>query len=140
MSTKTGPTCSCATHTDGSTTNLLCPVHADTDPCATTSRVTGKRRKGTVRRGTCTACGWSEAARRDRGIHNETVWQDSDDVWHASVPADHTTPSREAHAARAAFRAAWQRRGWQHQSDPSPLTVKRERATGHGTVIFAAVR
>jgi hypothetical protein len=36
---------------------MLCPVHADTDPCLTMATVTGRRRKGTVRRGTCTACG-----------------------------------------------------------------------------------
>lgn len=50
--------CLCATHPDGSVTVLLCPLHADTDPCLTMSRVTGKRRTGTIRRGVCTACGW----------------------------------------------------------------------------------
>lgn len=71
--------------------------------------------------------------------HNETVWQDSDDVWHASVPHD-TNASRQAHAARAAIRAAWQLRGFQHRDDPRPLTVQYERATGHGTVIYRATR
>lgn len=51
--------CSCATHADGSVTKLLCPLHADTDPCLTMSRVTGRRRTGTIRRGVCTACGWA---------------------------------------------------------------------------------
>lgn len=50
-------TCSCARHTDGSVTTFLCSVHADTDPCLTMSSVTGRRRKGTIRRGVCTACG-----------------------------------------------------------------------------------
>jgi hypothetical protein len=50
-------TCSCARNTDGSVTTLLCPVHAGTDPCLTMARVTGRRRKGTTRRGVCTACG-----------------------------------------------------------------------------------
>jgi hypothetical protein len=51
--------CSCAKHPDGSVTTFLCSKHADTDPCLTTSGVTGRRRKGTIRRGTCTACGWT---------------------------------------------------------------------------------
>jgi hypothetical protein len=50
-------TCSCAHHTDGSVTSSLCPVHAKTDPCLTMARITGKRRKGSVQRGTCTHCG-----------------------------------------------------------------------------------
>jgi len=49
--------CVCATHTDGSVTSSLCPVHADRDPCLTMSLVTGRRRTGTIRRGVCTACG-----------------------------------------------------------------------------------
>lgn len=50
-------TCVCAHNRDGSVTTLTCPVHADTDPCLTMARVTGRRRKGTIRRGTCTSCG-----------------------------------------------------------------------------------
>ncbi|WIE81482.1 hypothetical protein [Curtobacterium sp. MCSS17_016] len=50
--------CACAKHNDGSRTTFLCPTHADSDPCETTSRVTGKRRKGTIRNGRCTNCGW----------------------------------------------------------------------------------
>ena len=50
-------TCYCARNTDGSITTFLCPTHAEVDPCLTMARVTGKRRKGTIRRGTCTACG-----------------------------------------------------------------------------------
>lgn len=50
--------CSCAHNKDGSTTTILCPQHADTDPCLTMSRVTGKRRKGSIKHGTCTNCNW----------------------------------------------------------------------------------
>jgi hypothetical protein len=49
--------CSCVGHDDGSVTTMLCPIHADTDPCLTMSLVTGRRRTGTIRRGVCTACG-----------------------------------------------------------------------------------
>lgn len=49
--------CVCATHNDGSVTTSTCPVHADQDPCLTMSLITGRRRTGTIRRGTCTACG-----------------------------------------------------------------------------------
>jgi hypothetical protein len=51
------PACSCATHPDGSVTTMLCAAHAETDPCLTMSRVTGRRRAGTIRRGVCTVCG-----------------------------------------------------------------------------------
>lgn len=50
--------CACAHHSDGSVTRFLCSAHADADPCATTAAVTGRRRKGSVVRGTCTTCGW----------------------------------------------------------------------------------
>lgn len=49
--------CSCRGFDDGSVYRSLCPVHADSDPCLTMSQVTGRRRKGTIRRGVCTACG-----------------------------------------------------------------------------------
>lgn len=49
--------CSCARNTDGSVTTMLCPIHAEQDPCATMARVTGRRRQGTIRRGICTNCG-----------------------------------------------------------------------------------
>ena len=49
--------CVCATNRDGSVTTFLCPVHADVDPCLSKAWVTGKRRKGTIRRGVCTNCG-----------------------------------------------------------------------------------
>ncbi len=49
--------CVCAKNTDGTRTTTLCSVHATTDPCLTVSLVTGKRRKGTIRRGVCTNCG-----------------------------------------------------------------------------------
>jgi len=55
--------CSCAYNTDGTTTTMMCPLHADTDPCATVAQVTGRRRKGTIRRGTCTACHWKGQTR-----------------------------------------------------------------------------
>lgn len=54
--------CSCARNKDGSTTQFLCPAHADTDPCLTMSQVTGKRRKGTIAGGRCTNCGWLRIA------------------------------------------------------------------------------
>jgi hypothetical protein len=56
----TGPEerCSCATHGDGTRTTMMCPTHADADPCATVAQVTGKRRRGTLRSGRCTNCGW----------------------------------------------------------------------------------
>ena len=54
--------CACAHNTDGTTTSLLCPVHAATDPCLTMAQVTGKRRTGTIRRGTCTHCGFRSAS------------------------------------------------------------------------------
>lgn len=57
MTTITETRCSCAKHADGSTTTYLCPVHADTDPCLVMARVTGRRRKGAIRRGVCTECG-----------------------------------------------------------------------------------
>lgn len=53
--------CSCAHNSDGSVTTMLCPSHADTDPCLTMARVTGKRRHGSIITGTCTACGWHRA-------------------------------------------------------------------------------
>lgn len=50
--------CACAHNADGSVTTILCPVHSDRDPCARMAAVTGKRRKGTIKRGVCTNCGW----------------------------------------------------------------------------------
>jgi hypothetical protein len=49
--------CCCAHNTDGSVTTMLCPIHADQDPCLTMAQVTGRRRSGTIRRGVCTSCG-----------------------------------------------------------------------------------
>lgn len=64
MSTETLPPvraigCACATYADGSTHTFLCPLHADQDPCLSKSLITGKRRKGTIKSGTCTHCGWT---------------------------------------------------------------------------------
>ncbi len=56
--TRTAERCSCAKNADGSRTTMLCPAHADSDPCETMALVTGKRRKGTIRSGRCTNCGW----------------------------------------------------------------------------------
>lgn len=56
------PRCACARHRDGGVTTSLCSLHADVDPCLTMARVTGKRRRGTIRRGVCTACGHGRAA------------------------------------------------------------------------------
>lgn len=52
-------TCTCAHHDDGSVTTFLCSAHAQQDPCATMSAVTGRRRKGSIVRGRCTSCGWT---------------------------------------------------------------------------------
>lgn len=54
--------CACAHNLDGSVTTMLCPAHAEIDPCWTRASVTGRRRKGTIRRGVCTACGHREAS------------------------------------------------------------------------------
>lgn len=54
-------TCSCAHNDDGSTTTLMCPVHGKEDPCAVMASVTGRRRRGSIRRGVCTNCGWKGA-------------------------------------------------------------------------------
>jgi len=51
------PSCTCARHADGSVTTFLCSAHADQDPCLTMAQTTGRRRKGTIRRGVCTSCG-----------------------------------------------------------------------------------
>lgn len=55
--------CSCVEHGDGSVTTMLCPLHADTDPCLTMAQVTGRRRTGTIRRGVCSACGHGSVRR-----------------------------------------------------------------------------
>jgi hypothetical protein len=55
--------CSCAHHNDGSVTTMLCPLHAKQDPCWTEAQVTGRRRKGTIAKGTCSNCGWSGVPR-----------------------------------------------------------------------------
>lgn len=49
--------CSCTRNSDGTVTSLACPAHATYDPCAMFAAVTGKRRKGTIRKGICTNCG-----------------------------------------------------------------------------------
>ena len=56
--------CYCATYDDGSTLRSHCPTHADSDPCYWTAAITRTRRKGTIRRGVCTSCGWTEPGRR----------------------------------------------------------------------------
>jgi hypothetical protein len=50
--------CVCVEHSDGSVTRFLCPVHADSDPCLTMAQATGNRRRGSIRRGVCSNCGW----------------------------------------------------------------------------------
>ena len=50
---KTRALCACSDHSD-----MLCPKHADVDPCITVSLVTRKRRKGTLSSGACSNCGW----------------------------------------------------------------------------------
>lgn len=55
------PTCSCAHDRDGAVTStLFCSLHNDEDPCGAVVRITGKRRKGSIKNGVCTACGWAE--------------------------------------------------------------------------------
>ncbi|QDK01528.1 hypothetical protein SEA_LEEROYJENKINS_126 [Microbacterium phage LeeroyJenkins] len=60
--------CSCAINRDGSRTTILCPVHSEVDPCERYSRVTGKRRKGTIKSGKCTHCGWEKSIRRNSRV------------------------------------------------------------------------
>ena len=60
---KTATKCACAKNADGTSTNILCPKHADHDPCQTMADVTGKRRKGSIKNGTCTHCGWSSTSK-----------------------------------------------------------------------------
>lgn len=55
---RTAAECSCARNADGTVTTMLCPVHADNDPCETIASVTGGRRKGTIVGGVCSNCGW----------------------------------------------------------------------------------
>lgn len=50
--------CACAKHNDGSVTTLLCPIHAEVDPCQTKALITGKRRRGSIDNGHCSHCGW----------------------------------------------------------------------------------
>lgn len=59
-SRRTAASCSCATNQDGSVTTMLCPQHADNDPCQTMADVTGGRRRGSIINGVCSACGWSD--------------------------------------------------------------------------------
>lgn len=58
-------TCACARHDDGTVTTFLCSVHAEVDPCYTVSTVTGRRRRGTIRHGVCTACGHRSPQRKE---------------------------------------------------------------------------
>lgn len=54
------PGCCCAHNVDGSVTTMLCPLHADDDPCATKASVTGRRRRGSISaKGKCSNCGWT---------------------------------------------------------------------------------
>lgn len=62
-SRRTALKCSCAHNNDGSVTTMLCPLHADQDPCLTMAQVTGNRRKGSIINGVCTNCGWTEGSR-----------------------------------------------------------------------------
>ena len=50
--------CACAHNLDGSVSTFLCSVHAVQDPCLTFAQVTGKRRRGSVKNGKCSNCGW----------------------------------------------------------------------------------
>ena len=61
----TDPNCICRHYSDGSVYKENCPLHAPQDPCAVTAQITGRRRKGTIRKGVCTNCGhdWRKAAK-----------------------------------------------------------------------------
>ncbi len=50
--------CLCAFNSDGSITKMLCPYHAEIDPCLTMSMITGKRRKGSIVNKICNNCNW----------------------------------------------------------------------------------
>lgn len=78
MQRKTATTCSCATHDDGSVTKMLCPAHAPEDPCATMAAVTGERRRGSVVRGVCSACGWSAKGSDSKTAASEVGHTDTD--------------------------------------------------------------
>jgi hypothetical protein len=55
--------CYCAHNLDGTTTTtMLCPQHAEHDPCYTFSLITGKRRKGSIVKGKCNRCSWAKEA------------------------------------------------------------------------------
>jgi hypothetical protein len=77
------PDCSCAVNLDGTRTTIRCAVHAEQDPCYTTSQVTGRRRRGTIRAGRCTRCGWTE------GVARATVaaFAAGVDAWRLGRPA-----------------------------------------------------
>lgn len=68
--------CACARHDDGSVTTFLCPIHADTDPCLTMSLWSGRRRKGTIRRGVCTSCGHNSRRPSWQVWRAPNVWRD----------------------------------------------------------------
>ena len=76
--------CACARHDDGSVTTSLCPIHADTDPCWTLARITGRRRKGTIRGGVCTSCGYDES----RTAESRTAPPDGERVRFPTVYGD----------------------------------------------------
>jgi hypothetical protein len=83
--------CSCAHHADGSTTTYLCRVHATIDPCLTKALTTGKRRRGTIRGGTCSHCGWTEEGTNHTRTHARDARHmsglDSDTITNASMTA-----------------------------------------------------
>jgi hypothetical protein len=83
----TGPRCACAHHRDGSTTTMLCPVHSDTDPCLRMSQVTGKRRVGSIKRGTCTNCGWTEQPATAESAEQAPDLTDTSSYARATQPA-----------------------------------------------------
>ncbi len=56
--------CVCARDESGAvTSDLFCALHSSEDPCLRVSRIMGRRRKGSIKRGVCTHCGWEGGQR-----------------------------------------------------------------------------
>jgi hypothetical protein len=77
---KTAASCSCAHYDDGSASSLLCPIHADHDPCVTIAEVTGGRRKGSIVNGVCTNCGWG-SGQKSASKATQAAWSDEMQHW-----------------------------------------------------------
>ena len=73
------PVCCCYTHNDGSVSRDLCPMHAETDPCANRACLRGKRRQGAIRGGVCTTCGHSARRAAEARAAQEAAAQETAD-------------------------------------------------------------